>query len=74
MDQWDRFEIPWPFAHAVLVVGEPIVVPAKAGDAELEQARLQLETAMNALMAEAARRLNFSKAVEQKEGQRTQGQ
>ena len=58
MDQWDQFEIPAPFAHAVLVVGEPICVPPGAKDAELEQARLALETEMNRCMEEAHRKLS----------------
>lgn len=57
MDQWDRFEIPYPFARAVVVVGEPITVSAKAKDEELEQARLALETEMNRRVAEARTRL-----------------
>lgn len=63
MDQWDRFEIPWPFAHGVIVIGEPITVPAKAKDAELEAARLHLETSMNALTDEARERLGFPIAI-----------
>ena len=57
MDQWDHFEIPWPFARGVIVIGEPIVVSAKARDAELEAARLALETCMNALTQEARLRI-----------------
>ena len=63
LDQWDRFEIPWPFARGVIVIGEPIVVPAKARDAELEAARLHLETCMNALTEEARSRIGFPIAV-----------
>jgi lysophospholipid acyltransferase (LPLAT)-like uncharacterized protein len=63
MDQWDRFEIPWPFAHGVIVIGEPIMVSAKAKDAELEAARLTLETRMNALTEEARARIGFPIAV-----------
>ncbi len=58
MDQWDRFEIPAPFSHAVLVIGEPIMVPPHAKDAALEAARLALETEMNASVAEAQSRLH----------------
>ncbi len=53
MDQWDHFEVPGPFARAVLVIGEPIRVPPHAKDAELERARLQLETEMNLCVAQA---------------------
>lgn len=63
LDQWDRFEIPWPFARGVIVIGEPIVVSAKARDAELEAARLALERRMNALTEEARARIGFPIAV-----------
>lgn len=63
MDQWDRFEIPWPFARGVIVIGEPMTVPVKAKDAELEAARLHLETCMNALTEEARERIGFPIAV-----------
>ena len=53
MDQWDRFEIPAPFCRAVLVIGEPICVPPGAKDAQLEQARILLETEMNACVERA---------------------
>ena len=63
LDQWDRFEIPWPFARGVIVIGDPIVVSAKARDAELEAARLDLETRMNALTDKARARIGFPIAV-----------
>jgi lysophospholipid acyltransferase (LPLAT)-like uncharacterized protein len=59
LDQWDRFEIPYPFARAIIVIGEPIEVPPKAKDEELEQLRLALETEMNHRVAEARRRLGL---------------
>ena len=59
LDQWDKFEVPWPFAEAVICIGEPIVVPAKAKDEEMEAARLLLETEMNRLMGEAHQRLKL---------------
>jgi lysophospholipid acyltransferase (LPLAT)-like uncharacterized protein len=74
LDQWDRFEVPWPFAQAVICVGEPIEVPARADDKELEQVRLQLETEMNRLVLAAQRRLAArSKPAQQIEGQHAQG-
>ncbi|HZP84960.1 MAG TPA: DUF374 domain-containing protein [Chthonomonadaceae bacterium] len=74
LDQWDRFQLPWPFARAVLVVGEPRTVSAKAGDEELERARLALETEMNARAAEAERRLGLRalETAQQVEGQNAQ--
>jgi len=47
LDQWDRFEIPTPFARAVIVVGEPLTVPSGAKEEELERVRVALETEMN---------------------------
>ncbi len=41
--QWDRFVIPWPFAHVAIVVGKPFDVP-KGLDAEgLENFQVELE-------------------------------
>ena len=54
MEQWDRFEIPWPFSKAVIVLGEPIAVQPGAKDEQLEGARIELEEAMN-YCADAAR-------------------
>lgn len=59
LDQWDHFEVPYPFTRAIIVVGEPIEVPAKAKDAELEQLRLRLEQEMNLRVAEARHRLGL---------------
>ena len=57
LDNWDRFEIPWPFTQGVLVLGEPLVIPSDAKEDQLEQFRLQLEERMQACVAEAERRL-----------------
>ena len=83
LENWDRFEVPYPFAQAVLIVGEPILVPAHAKEAELETYRLLLEAEMNRLQAEAHRRLQTdrdaaapalpSNPVQQIEGQGAQG-
>lgn len=59
LDQWDRFAIPWPFSAAVIVLGDPITVPATAKDEALEACRLALETEMRRRMQEAAERLNL---------------
>lgn len=40
---WDRFLIPYPFARAVFVYGEPVAVPPGAGPEEVEKARAILE-------------------------------
>ncbi|HLK56147.1 MAG TPA: hypothetical protein VKU00_06270 [Chthonomonadaceae bacterium] len=84
LENWDRFEVPWPFAEAVLVVGEPIFVPARANETELETFRLALETEMNRLQAEAQQRLQTEGGsvgfpspplypVEQRQGESAQG-
>lgn len=57
LDQWDRFEVPSPFARAVIVLGEPISISSTARDAELEQSRRRLERAMIALMDDARQKL-----------------
>jgi lysophospholipid acyltransferase (LPLAT)-like uncharacterized protein len=55
MNSWDRFLIPKPFTHGVIVWGAPIHVPRDAEGVALEAYRLQIETAMNALTLEADR-------------------
>lgn len=40
---WDRTQIPKPFTHVALVVGEPIAVGADATEAQLESSRVILE-------------------------------
>ncbi|HLV79428.1 MAG TPA: hypothetical protein VKT32_04070 [Chthonomonadaceae bacterium] len=57
LDNWDRFEVPWPFTQAVLVLGEPLIVPADSDEARLEQFRRELESRMRACVEEAERRI-----------------
>lgn len=52
---WDRFLLPLPFGRGVFLWGEPIAVPRQADAAALEDARLELEEALNRLTAEADR-------------------
>jgi hypothetical protein len=40
---WDRFQIPLPFSHCEMLIGQPIRVPREATDAEREALRQQLE-------------------------------
>jgi lysophospholipid acyltransferase (LPLAT)-like uncharacterized protein len=49
LPSWDRFQIPLPFARCLACYGEPIWVPREATEAECEQLRLKLETAMRAI-------------------------
>jgi hypothetical protein len=46
---WDRTQIPRPFSRVALVVGEPIAVPPDASADELEGARAELATRLQAL-------------------------
>ena len=54
-NSWDRTQIPKPFATVALAVGEPLEVPADAGDEGLEAARCELESRLQALEARASR-------------------
>jgi lysophospholipid acyltransferase (LPLAT)-like uncharacterized protein len=53
LDRWDDFMIPKPFARVVFAVGEPIEVPRKASMESLEEYRLEMQYATNALMQES---------------------
>jgi lysophospholipid acyltransferase (LPLAT)-like uncharacterized protein len=46
---WDNFQVPLPFARAVLRIGEPIPVPREADAAMRENKRLELERVLQAL-------------------------
>ncbi|MBW3672330.1 MAG: lysophospholipid acyltransferase family protein [Acidobacteria bacterium] len=49
---WDRFEIPCFFSRGVFAYGEPVLVPRRASKNEMEEKRLQIEQALNALVEE----------------------
>ncbi|MGI9262003.1 MAG: lysophospholipid acyltransferase family protein, partial [Woeseiaceae bacterium] len=53
LNRWDDFMIPKPFAKVVLAVGEPVTVPRDAAMDKLEEYRLEMQYATNALMAES---------------------
>ena len=53
LNSWDRLAIPKPFSRGVQIFGAPITLAKDADDAALEQARLDLEDAINAVTAEA---------------------
>ena len=63
LNRWDDFMIPKPFARVVLAVGEPIEVPRKASMAQMEEYRLQMQYATNALMAESEQLLKHGGAA-----------
>ena len=58
LDRWDDFMIPKPFSRVVLAVGEPIEVPRGANMEQLEDYRLQMQYATNALMVESQQYLD----------------
>ena len=61
LSSWDRFCLPFPFAHGVIFWGEPIEVPGDSDEAGLEDLREALEERLNALTAEAD--LHFGQPV-----------
>lgn len=50
---WDKHCLPHPFSRGIIIWGEPIHVPRDATNEQLEAARLELETRLNALTREA---------------------
>ncbi len=54
INSWDKFQIPKPFSRAKIFFGEPIFVPDDAGDEELEKKRIELQTALDDLVARGA--------------------
>jgi lysophospholipid acyltransferase (LPLAT)-like uncharacterized protein len=57
LNSWDRFHLPLPFGRGVFIWGEPIDLPTELGETETEAWRLRVEERMNALTAEADRRV-----------------
>ncbi|MFN0112020.1 MAG: lysophospholipid acyltransferase family protein [Blastocatellia bacterium] len=60
LKSWDRIEIPKPFAHAIVVIGEPIRVEKSDDESELERFQRALEATRDqaeALIAERRRTL-----------------
>jgi lysophospholipid acyltransferase (LPLAT)-like uncharacterized protein len=47
---WDRFMIPHPFARLRIAYGEPVFVPRRAGEAEIQAIMGDVETRLGALM------------------------
>ena len=52
-NSWDKTQIPKPFSTVALVVGEPLEVPADAGDQQLETLRQELERRLAGLESRA---------------------
>lgn len=57
LDTWDRFHMPLPFGRGVFIWGEPIEIPAELDESDAEAWRQRVEERMNALTAEADRRV-----------------
>ena len=43
---WDRFELPWPFAHVRITFAPPVTVPRRVSEEGFEEIRAALEKAM----------------------------
>lgn len=50
INSWDRLQIPWPFARALVVFGEPIEVGSESSDEELEVNLQQLQRRLDELV------------------------
>ena len=55
LSSWDRFLVAWPFGRRVLVWGSPIYVERNISSKDEEDARCQVEAALNLVTAEADR-------------------
>ena len=53
---WDEFVVPHPFARAVVVFGDPVIVPEDADRAALDACRVRLGAELNRVTREADRR------------------
>ena len=60
MQTWDRFHLPLPLSKGIFVWGEPMTVPPDADEATVEAARALLEARLNAITAEADRRMGHA--------------
>ena len=50
LSSWDRGQVPKPFSHVALAIGEPIRVDPAASDEQLEADRLELERSLATLV------------------------
>jgi lysophospholipid acyltransferase (LPLAT)-like uncharacterized protein len=53
LDNWDRSAINLPFSRIAIVVGDPIIVPADADQAEMELCRLAVQRELDAVTERA---------------------
>lgn len=57
LGSWDRFHLPLPFSRGVMIYGEPIAVANDADPAAIEACRALVEQRLNAITAEADKRM-----------------
>jgi lysophospholipid acyltransferase (LPLAT)-like uncharacterized protein len=57
LGSWDRFHLPLPFSRGIVIYGAPIEIGDAADPAAIEAARLRVEQGLNAITAEADRRM-----------------
>ncbi|HEX4192367.1 MAG TPA: lysophospholipid acyltransferase family protein [Stellaceae bacterium] len=57
LGSWDRFHLPLPFSRGIVIYGPPIAIGEAGDPAALEAARLRVEQGLNAITAEADRRM-----------------
>lgn len=53
INSWDRYMFPYPFTKAMMILGEPIFVPADADEQVAEEYRLRLEAAIKVVQRQA---------------------
>jgi lysophospholipid acyltransferase (LPLAT)-like uncharacterized protein len=54
---WDRTQVPKPWSRVAIAIGEPMDVPAEAGEPVIEEKRRELEQRLRALQARALKML-----------------
>ncbi|MBX3097377.1 MAG: lysophospholipid acyltransferase family protein [Fimbriimonadaceae bacterium] len=59
---WDSYMIPKPFSPAVMLYGDPILVPEDADEAGMEEVRQRLEKALTEIESEAERQMGHPPA------------
>src|SRR5215469_10439747 len=60
LGSWDRFHLPLPFSRGIMIYGPPIEIGEASDAAALEAARLRIEQGLNAITAEADRRMGHA--------------
>ena len=53
LNNWDRYQVPMPFAKGVLTLGEPVTVPEQMNEEQFESVRLEAEKALDEAEAQA---------------------